>query len=62
MSSITTVVLQIMGNSASAIVYIAISLQLMAALLGISSEMMSHQRVLTPGFTVTGMVHIEDLY
>lgn len=51
-----------MGNSASAIVYIAISLQLMAALLGISSEMMSHQRVLTPGFTVTGMVHIEDLY
>lgn len=51
-----------MGNSASGIVYITISLQLMAALLGISSEMMSHRRVLTPGFTVMGMVHIEDLY
>lgn len=62
MSSTSTVVLQIMGNSASGIVYITISLQLMAALLGISSEMMSHQRVLTPGFTVTGMVHIGDLY
>lgn len=62
MSSTTTVTLWIMGNSASNTVYITISLQLMAALLGISSEMMSHQRVLTPGFTVTEMVHIEDLY
>lgn len=51
-----------MGSSASGIVYITIYGRLMAALLGISSEMMGHPRVLTPGFTVIMMEHIKVLY
>lgn len=51
-----------MGSSASSVVYIAIYSRLMAALLGISSDMMGHPRVLTPGFTVIMMEHMEDLY
>jgi hypothetical protein len=51
-----------MESSASNMVYITIYRQLMAALLGISSEMMGLPRVLTPGFTVVMMEHIEDLY
>lgn len=51
-----------MGSTASSIVYITIYSRLMAALLGISSEMMGHARVLTPGFTVIMTEHIEVLY
>lgn len=51
-----------MGSAASSVVYITIYSRLMAALLGISSEMMGHVRVLTPGFTVIMMEHIEVLY
>lgn len=60
--STSTVVLLIMQSSASGIVYITIYSQLMSTLLGISSEMMGHLRVLTPGFTVIMMEHIEVLY
>lgn len=51
-----------MGSSASGIVYITIYSQLMAALLGNSSEMMGHLRVLTPGFTDIMKEHTEGLY
>lgn len=51
-----------MGSAANSIVYITIYSRLMATLLGISSEMMGHARVLTPGFTVIMMEHIEVLY
>ena len=51
-----------MGSSASGVVYITVYGRLMAALLGISSEMMGHLRVLTPGFTVILMEHIEVIY
>lgn len=60
--STSTVVLLIMQSSASGIVYITIYSQLMSTLLGISSEMMGHLGVLTPGFTVIMMEHIEVLY
>lgn len=58
----SAVVLLVMGSAASSRVYITIYSQLMAALLVISSEMMGHVRVLTPGFTVIMMEHIEVLY
>lgn len=51
-----------MASAASSMVYITIYSRLMAALLGISSEMMGHVRVVTPGFTVIMVEHTEVLY
>lgn len=42
--------------------FFSVYCQLMATLLGICSEMMSHLGVLTPGFTVTMVEHIEVLH
>lgn len=57
------VALSLMRRSAGCIAFFfSVYCQLMATLLGICSEMMSHLGVLTPGFTVTMVEHIEVLH